>query len=410
MQHTSENGLTSLRNHVLVVDDERTTLAVVQRTLEQDGFVVSSFESPLQALDAFRQGGFDIILSDFHMPEMNGDEFLQRIREISSDCPFLFLTVDTNLKQAIEMIQRGADDYIVKPIVHDDLVFRVHRCIEAIHRRQKEENWRQLYASKDIRQTEKMIDQLSLAVNQTGGYLWLDLLKGELQNPAEGKYQLSSEIGDMVLETAELQKQILEYITMIAETNRIELHPQVYTVETLVQEVEAYCRERIEDGLASYGRALSVGKPIRMTTGEVRVDLSHFHKVLNELLVNAVKFSPEGSRIIFSMDVPNDHIRPRLELTIQNQALLSSLTGENGKQVMGIPQEYGEMVFDLFFSSDPFSAQLPGEEWPNGAGLYICRKIMKRHGGWIRVGSGTDHTGDRPVPVVRMTMSLPLSR
>ncbi|THB62815.1 MAG: DNA-binding protein, partial [Spirochaetaceae bacterium] len=42
------------------------------------------------------------------------------------------------------------------------------------------------------------------------------------------------------------------------------------------------------------------------------------------------------------------------------------------------------------------------------SGLYIARKLIKRQGGWIRVGTGTDHTGPRSAPVVRMTILLPL--
>ncbi|THB63281.1 MAG: response regulator, partial [Spirochaetaceae bacterium] len=358
------------KHQVMVVDDERTTVKTVESILSQNGYTVDSFTDPTQALEAFRRGNYDIVLSDYFMPEMNGDELLKEIRTFNKDCPFIFLTIDSNLTQAIDLIQQGADDYIVKPVKPEDLVFRIQRCLESIRRRNKEENWRQLYASKDIRQTEKMIDQLSKAINQAGGYMWLDLLQEQLQETVDGKYQIDTAIGDLVIETAGVQKQILEYISMIADTNRIELKPQTIEIKTLMQEAAAFCRERLEEDLSQYERALAVGMPAIIPQGMVTVDINSLQEVLNELLINAIKFSPEGTRIILSMDEIIQGSHKQLGITIQNTAQASILTDEQGNQAIGIPQNYSETVFDLFFTTQDFSERMPHEEWPSGSGLY----------------------------------------
>lgn len=397
-----------LKHRVLLIDDERTTLRAIEGMLQQHNFAVDAFSDPREAVAAFERDDYDIVLSDFYMPEMNGDEVLRAVRAVSSECPFLFLTVDSNLKQAVKLIQSGADDYIVKPIDPDVLVFRVRRSLEVIRRRQKETNWQELYAAKDIRQTEKMIDQLSKAINQAGGYLWLDLLKEELQHPEDGKYSVTTEVADMVLETAEVQKQILEYITLIADTNRTELSEQEMAISDLLQQLSSFCRNRLESEMGDYARRLAVGVPGVVPRGTVRVDSGVLQQVMNELLINAVKFSPAGSRIVLTMDIVHTSGHPLLGITIQNNAAPSPLTGEDGLPAVGIPPGYEETIFDLFFSSEDFRNPLPYEEWPNGAGLYIARKLVKRQGGWIRSGMGTDHTGDTAAPVVRMTVLLPV--
>lgn len=376
--------------------------------MEDNGFSVESFTDPAKALLSFGSDDFDVVLSDFYMPEMNGDAFLKEIRAKNADCAFLFLAADSNLKQAIELIQQGADDYIVKPVVVHDLIFRVRRSLAAIRRRQSETNWQQLYAAKDIRQTEKMIDQLSKAINQTGGYLWLDLLKEELQHPHDGKYTVSTEIGDMVLETAEVQKQILEYITLIADTNRFKLDPETVPIETMIQSCVDFCRRRLETELADFERPLSIGTPRIYPDGMITVDMQSVYDVLNELLINAIKFSPARSRIVLSADLQTVGTHSQLAITLQNTAQRGSLTDEKGELAVGIPANYTETVFDLFFSTDDFHTPLPLEKWPNGAGLYIARKIMKRQNGWLRTGTGTDHTAEQAVPVVRFTIILPV--
>lgn len=375
----------SQKQHVLVVDDERTSLRTIESVLVKNRFSVDSFDDPREALKAFRAGSYDLVLSDYYMPGMNGDKLLQEIRKISVDCPFIFLTVDSNLKQAIELIQSGADDYIVKPIVPDDLVFRISRCHESIRRRQKENNWRELYASKDIKQTEGMIDQLSQSINQAGGYLWIDLLKEELQNPIDGKYSVSTDIGDMVLETAQVQKQILEHISMIADTNRIQLNTEHISIHELSRDIQNFCQKKIEDDLKDYGRKLSIGYPSIFPEAFVRIDIQRFHQVLNELLINAVKFSPENTPVVVFLNILENQPHPQMEISIQNHASCTGLKDSNGQAVSGISPDHTETVFDLFFSSQNFRDRMPGEEWAEGAGLYVARKLMKRHGGWIRL-------------------------
>ena len=411
---------------VLIVDDERTTLAVIETALQNSGFETQAFQNTENAVQQFQSGDFDIVVSDYYMPEMGGAEFLAAVRELSEDCPFIFLTGNSDLQMAINLVKSGADDYIVKPIVVEELVFRVNRCIEEADRRQtlqriKQEhelmvlenqklvNWRQLYASKDIRQTEQMITQLSQAVNQAGGYLWLDLLQGELSEPVDGSYQLSTDLAEMVLSAAEAQKNIFDYITFIAEIDRMELEVHTHEVPALLQEIVSYCRENMTGRLSGYNRKLSVGIPGEVPHGYVRIDKVYLKRILHELMLNAVKYSPTGSRLVLSLDVRSDMRGQRLEISLQNQARRAEARDSANNPIVGIPYDFSEMVFDLFYTIDQFPTELPEEEWRNGTGLYVARKLLKRQDAWIHIGNGTDHTGDSPTPMVRATITVPMS-
>ncbi|MFP4443889.1 MAG: response regulator, partial [Spirochaetia bacterium] len=169
---------------VLLVDDEDTTLILVKKILNGKGYEVADYKSPVQALMEYEPGSFDLILSDFYMPEMEGDTFLKKLRQKDSDTAFMFLTSNTNIQNAITMMKFGADDYINKPVIPEDLVFRVEKNIREAENRKVVEtakrekellelenrklvNWRLLYATKDIRQTEQMISLLSRTINQS---------------------------------------------------------------------------------------------------------------------------------------------------------------------------------------------------------------------------------------------------
>ncbi|HOV15750.1 MAG TPA: ATP-binding protein, partial [Spirochaetota bacterium] len=61
----------------------------------------------------------------------------------------------------------------------------------------------------------------------------------------------------------------------------------------------------------------------------------------------------------------------------------------------------------LFYTIDPFPTEFEDEEWNNGTGLYIARKILKRHNGWIKTANGVDYTKGIPEPYIKFTVTIP---
>ncbi len=115
---------------ILAVDDDITTLELIKAVLPADDFSVTAFTNPVDALDNLKKSSYDLILSDYFMPRMDGREFLEEVKKQGIDLPFIFLTANTDVRQAIELIKAGADDYICKPFNASELIFRIEKTIK----------------------------------------------------------------------------------------------------------------------------------------------------------------------------------------------------------------------------------------------------------------------------------------
>ena len=105
----------------LVVDDSRVVRKVARRILEDLGFEVAEAGDGAEALAWVRTAMPDIVLLDWHMPVMNGLEFLRRLRqEPGGAAPkVVFCSVENDLDRIREALEMGADEYIMKPFDGD---------------------------------------------------------------------------------------------------------------------------------------------------------------------------------------------------------------------------------------------------------------------------------------------------
>src|SRR5690625_8012330 len=108
-------------NKVLIVDDEKRMLDLIALYLRPHKYVCQKAQGANETLSYLESETFDIVLLDIMMPEMDGWELCQEIREIS-DVPIIMLTARDQREDIIKGLQLGADDYITKPINEDDLL------------------------------------------------------------------------------------------------------------------------------------------------------------------------------------------------------------------------------------------------------------------------------------------------
>ncbi len=109
---------------VLVVDDERNLVELVQRYLEREGFSVITASDGLAALDLARTRGPDLVVLDLMLPGLDGLEVCRRLRQFS-DAYVLMLTAKAEEVDKIVGLSVGADDYVTKPFSPRELVARV---------------------------------------------------------------------------------------------------------------------------------------------------------------------------------------------------------------------------------------------------------------------------------------------
>ncbi len=113
---------------VLVVDDEPRMIHFIRLNLEHDGYEVIEATSGTEALEHLRDRLPDLILLDVMMPEMDGFETLQLLREIST-VPVIMLTAKGEEEDRVRGLELGADDYITKPFSPREMVSRVRAVI-----------------------------------------------------------------------------------------------------------------------------------------------------------------------------------------------------------------------------------------------------------------------------------------
>jgi len=124
--------------HILIVEDELAISMVLGAYLEKEGYIISyayNGEEALQKVDEIHPA---LILLDVMMPFMDGWEVLKYIREKSA-CPVIMLTALSDTEQKLKGFGEGADDYITKPFVAEEVIARVQAVLRRSPQYQKEE-------------------------------------------------------------------------------------------------------------------------------------------------------------------------------------------------------------------------------------------------------------------------------
>jgi len=114
---------------LLFVDDEHLLHNLFERLFSRHGFEVTCTSSAVQAMDILADNTFDIVVTDFMMPDMDGFSLLSHIRERYPRTRVIMVTAHANVQHAVRMMQHGAIDYIPKPFTAAELVERVQKSL-----------------------------------------------------------------------------------------------------------------------------------------------------------------------------------------------------------------------------------------------------------------------------------------
>ena len=116
--------------HVLAVDDEVLIHGVLERLFTREGIRVTTCSNGKDAIEQIETESFDLVLTDFMMPKMDGLELLAHIREHHPAISVVMITAHDNVQHAVRAMQKGAVDYIPKPFSTDELVDRVQSALQ----------------------------------------------------------------------------------------------------------------------------------------------------------------------------------------------------------------------------------------------------------------------------------------
>lgn len=104
---------------VMIVDDDMTTVKLLQTLLQMDGFVVTVASKGLEAVELAQQNQPEVFLIDYHLADMEGIELLRQLREGEFSQTPIVMTSGLDVRE--EVLKEGANEFLVKPFEPDDL-------------------------------------------------------------------------------------------------------------------------------------------------------------------------------------------------------------------------------------------------------------------------------------------------
>lgn len=110
---------------ILVCEDDFAIKTMISTKLKQENYSVYTVQNGKEALNLMEKQQIDLVISDIMMPEMDGYEFVQTLRETKYTLPILMITAKSQLESLEEAFKLGVDDYMVKPLRLEELILRV---------------------------------------------------------------------------------------------------------------------------------------------------------------------------------------------------------------------------------------------------------------------------------------------
>ena len=111
--------------HILVVDDDKNTRRLMRAVLEAEGYQISDAEDGQRALDVMEQEHIDLVILDVMMPNMDGYEFTEELRETQNDLPILMVSARQLPADRKKGFLVGIDDYMTKPVDEEEMLLRI---------------------------------------------------------------------------------------------------------------------------------------------------------------------------------------------------------------------------------------------------------------------------------------------
>lgn len=155
------------KQSILIVEDETKLRRLIELQLAEDDFVSRSAPDAETALEMLNKDSFDLVVTDFKLPGMNGLEFLQAAKNINANLPIIMMTAYGSVESAVDAMKAGASDYVLKPFSLAELVIIIRKELASHELREENRTLREAlgrrYEYKNIiARSDKMQAVLSL--------------------------------------------------------------------------------------------------------------------------------------------------------------------------------------------------------------------------------------------------------
>ena len=347
------------KSRILVVDDITKNLQVVGTVLRNQGYEVMPAASGAEALKCVRAQLPDLILLDLMMPEMDGLEVCRRLKAgpLTRQLPVIFLTASNEMEHLVQGFEVGAVDYVTKPFNPPELLARVRTHLELKHARDTIVR----YGQELSRLNEEKNEFMGIAAHDLRNPL--SAIKGYAEMIVEDaqalKHRELEENGRRVLETA---ARMAEMVRNLLDANRIErgemkLNLSPADLCPVLNQVIETQRPRSTVKQQTIHLESQAGPVV------VLVDPSVTVQILENLVSNAVKYSPPGKEIFVRLKQEAKGVR----IEVQDQG--PGLSAEDQKKLFG---KFARL-----------SAKPTGGEHSTGLGLSIVKKMVEAMNGQV---------------------------
>ncbi|AFY73491.1 histidine kinase,Response regulator receiver domain protein,histidine kinase [Synechococcus sp. PCC 7502] len=347
--------------NILIVDDTPLNLTLLVEILNKGGYHVRPVPSGKLALIAVKKAAPDLILLDIMMPEMNGYEVCQALKQddLTKYIPVIFISAIDELSDKIKAFEAGGVDYIVKPLQPQEVLARVKTHLELrslqIQMQQSNENLKKLneeknyflgIAAHDLRNPLAAITSMA------------QLLLSETNLQDEQK-ELVTDIKSATDFMLSLLKDLLDISAI--ESGKLNLHLQPIDVQKYVERIVSRYR------MIARSKNIQIELIVTNQVPIISVDPNKFEQILSNLISNAIKFS-------------HDHTVVKVSISAQENQVLFVVADQG----QGIPETEREQLFKPFSLT---SVKSTAGETSTGLGLAITHRLVSAHNGKISVES-----------------------
>ncbi|ERT05008.1 his Kinase A domain protein [Lyngbya aestuarii BL J] len=343
---------------ILIVDDQPHNFEVLETLLDKQGYILHYASSGVKALERLDNLQPDVILLDVMMPEIDGIEVCRRIKANQrwQHIPIIMLTALSSKKDLAVCLQAGANDFLSKPVNSVELRARLDSMIRI--KKQYDHLQTSLKEQQSLLQMRE--DMVNMIVHDLRNPLASIIFETELLKHPKISPEKRDLKADKILETSKRLNALINSLLTMAK-----LESGKMVLNRCDIDLDEICRSAVENfaALAST-KDIELLSDIPQQPCTINVDPPMFQRVLDNLLSNALKFSPSGSQIIFkaeSVDAKGVQIK----------------VIDSGP---GVSEELRTSIFEKYKVGT-----LMKNVSQTGLGLAFCKVVVEAHGGTISV-------------------------
>ncbi len=348
---------------ILVIDDEPSIRMGIAATLGRNGYNVFTAVSGDDGFLKAKQSPPDLIISDVMMPDMSGFEMKQQMSEDPqlAPVPFIFLTARTSNEDRVAGIRSGADDYVTKPFVTDELLAR----IEAVLRRVKTEQERGREQAKQsaLEEMEKLRKEVLQNFNHELRTPLGNVMMS-LDMVVNHKFTTVEEQGEFIRlahSSADRLESLIADIILLSDIDQRKLNPMRQIIDA-----DNHILAPIMRRLARYeSKNLQFVHDIKLG-GNIQAPRREFTQSIVHLMDNAFRFSPQHGKVGLVVQ-PSEN--GGVTVIVQDEGV-------------GIPLELREKVFERFYQVSQGDTR---EHQGLGVGLTVVRAVFSNIGGEVKI-------------------------